>query len=453
MLWPHLHKDDSHEFKPILNEIEDSPVSPLAHATFWLIIGTIAFFVVWSIVGTMDIVVSAPGKVIPHGHEKVVQTLESGIVSKLNVREGDSVRKGQILVEIDSSVASDELLGLKKKYEHTQLEIERIRSTLSGGAFMPGHLSSSASEQAADSQRQLHDANQQLLATQLLEKEAQMRQLDEEEKQTITDREMYSSLMKLAQEKEKRIKPLIDVAIPRDEWDKVQGELLTDRSKIEQDEHKLLQLAHQKQAILEDISKTKKEFQTTHLNDLSQKEKEVAELHAQVRQMEFRTRKQVIVSPTSGYVDEMFVHTVGGVVSPAEKLLTIIPSDATTAIVTSVSNRDIGFVSVGLPVQIKIDTFDFQKYGMLEGKVSLVAFDSHDNEGKALTASQSEKKLDQVFEVYISPKSTSVKVDGRNEKLKPGMTVLAEFKVGKRRIIEFFLYPLLKNWQEGISVR
>lgn len=133
---------------------------------------------------------------------------------------------------------------------------------------------------------------------------------------------------------------------------------------------------------------------------------------------------------------------MGGVVSPAEKLISIVPVNTPLMIQATVENRDVGFVHPNMPVAIKVDTFEFQKYGTLEGVVLQVDKDSHEDE-----------KLGPVYSAWITPKQHQLQVNGKWQKLSTGMAVTAEIKTGKRRIIEFFIYPLIKNLNEGMSVR
>jgi hemolysin D len=108
----------------------------------------------------------------------------------------------------------------------------------------------------------------------------------------------------------------------------------------------------------------------------------------------------------------------------------------------TVLNKDIGFVKKDMPVQIKVETFDFQKYGMFEGTVKLISKDSYEDEKQGM-----------VFDVYVQPTTPFLMIEGLKQPLETGMTVTAEIKVGKRRIIEFIIYPLMKYMHEGMSVR
>lgn len=133
---------------------------------------------------------------------------------------------------------------------------------------------------------------------------------------------------------------------------------------------------------------------------------------------------------------------IGGVVTPAQKLMTVVPFYTPLVVKATVLNKDIGFVKDGMPVSIKIDTFDFQKYGIVNGAMRSISKHSTDDE-----------KLGPVYEVFVTPLETTLLVEGKRVPITSGMSLTAEIKVGKRRIIEFFIYPLIKYLDEGIKVR
>ena len=160
------------------------------------------------------------------------------------------------------------------------------------------------------------------------------------------------------------------------------------------------------------------------------------------KRVQIEKQKQYLKSPIEGYVNKILVHTEGGVVQPAEKIMTIVPKDATKVIKAQVLNQDVGFVEKGMPVSIKIDTYNFQKYGILDGVVTVVSPNSIEDE-----------KLGPIYEVYIEPKNTTLLVEGKEQTIKYGMSTTNEIKIGKRRIIEFFIYPLIKYMDESIKVR
>jgi hemolysin D len=299
-------------------------------------------------------------------------------------------------------------------------------------------------DSAVATQQNLYAAAVNGLNKEIAAKEAEIRSLAAQIEHSKIEQAKNEDLLKIAREKEARMSSVLDI-VAHDEIDKLQNDILTYSDNIRQEEQKIEQLAHQQAQVREEIEKTRQDFRETHLKDLNDKEKTETELEAKLKELSFKNAKQMILSPVDGHVDQLFIHTVGAVVTPAEKLLSIVPAQTPLVVKALVENQDIGFVAAGQPVAIKVDTFEFQKYGMFEGKVKLISKDSHEDENK--------KEQGKLFDVYVTPTSKYLKVEGRNEPLKPGMTVSAEVKVGKRRIIEFFIYPLIKYWHEGMSVR
>lgn len=332
--------DDAHEFKPLLTEIEERPLNPLGPTIFWLVISFIFIAAIWLYLGKVDIVITAPGIVIPAGEEKVVKSLDKGVIYSIDVKEGDYVSK-------------DQQLAVIKPAEHEPaLELNNIR----------------------------------------------------EEENILQERLASNSYnLKLAQDKANRLAKVKDI-LPKAQYDEAIG--------------KVSELSHEVNSIRASLAETRNKRE-------------------QIDKM-----TQIIKSPIDGYVNTIKVHTIGGVVTPAEELMTIVPKDAKLQIKAKVFNQDIGFVQKDMPVSIKVDTYNFQKYGILDGMVTLVSPNSVPDE-----------RLGTVFEVYIKPNKTMLMVEGKQESMRMGMTTTCEIKIGKRRIIEFFVYPLIKYLDESIKVQ
>jgi hemolysin D len=247
--------------------------------------------------------------------------------------------------------------------------------------------------------------------------------------------------MNIASDKEKRLRSVIDIIV-MSEYDKITNDILTYSNNIEQSEHKLEQLEHQRQQIISETAFINENFKTASLKDFSDKHRQSTEIKAEIEKTAFMNEKQKILSPVEGHISNLYFHTIGGVVTPAQKLMALVPIEAPLVIKASVLNKDIGFVKEAMPVLIKIDAFDFQKYGILNGVVRNVAKHSTEDE-----------KLGPVYEVFINLSQTQLMVEGRMTPVASGMSLSAEIKVGKRRIIEFFVYPLIKYLDEGIKVR
>jgi len=332
-------EDDYHEFEPLLTEIEDSPLNPIGNTMFWVIIIFILIAGLWMYFGKVDIVISARGMVIPAGEEKVIQSLDKGVVTEIPVKEGQYVNKGDLLAIVAPA-----------EYE-PGLELNNLR-----------------------------------------EEEARVSE------QIASD----STKLRIANNKRSRLGAVRDI-IPQARYD----EAVSESS----------ELSH----------------------EISGLRASLAEIRN--KRIQIEKQKQIITSPIDGYVNKVLVHTIGGVVTPAQPILTVVPKNAALMLKAQVMNQDAGFVEVGMPVSIKIDTYNFQKYGILNGVVTVISPNSVEDQ-----------RLGPVYEVYIKPENTTLMVEGKEQRIKFGMSSTCEIKIGKRRIIEFFIYPLIKYLDESIKV-
>ena len=435
-----FRRDDAHEFKPAMAEIEEKPVHPLGRIVFWVVIVAMVFFGLWMCIGKVDVVVTARGIVIPDGDVKILQPLDTGVVSSILCREGDYVRKDQVLMEIDPSITAPELESKKKSLQFLEIEKQRLDATLTGKAFKPV-LQEDHDGDPVRTQRALYRSSLSSLKTQLSAKRAELDRTEEEMMSAEKARDYNRSLLDVARDKERRLRAVLDI-IARDDYEKVQNEILTYQNNIEQADGRLKELAHRKQGLASEMAYIDENFRVSHLREFSDKQKQSTEISAELEKTAFRNEKQRITSPVDGYVASLLVHTVGGVVTPAQKLMTVVPNGAPLVIKAAVLNKDRGFIKDRMPVMIKIDTFDFQKYGTLKGFVRNVSQHSVEDE-----------KLGPVYEVFVVPVETQLTVEGRKVMMSSGMSVTAEITVSKRRIIEFFIYPIIKYLDEGIKVR
>lgn len=434
-------QSDNHEFKPILSEIEESPCSPLGRIIFWLVISVVFFAILWMCIGKVDVVISARGQVIPEGEIKILQPLNPGALSKILVKKGNFVVKGQVLMEIDPSATQPELEAVQENLKYLQFEIQRLESLSKGKSFNLSLEPQTTNSDFVQIQKDIYKSIVNALQNQLLAKEIEIRKIDYQIRATMRERERYDALLKIVLEKEKRLKTVLDI-IAQDEYDKVVSEILGYQNRIGELESKLEELNVSRRQVYAEIGVIKENFRANILKELATGQKQSTELKAKVEVISFTNEKEKVVSPVAGYVHELFIHTIGGVVVPAQKLISIVPINLPLVIKSTVLNKDIGFVKEGMNASIKIDAFDFQKYGMLKGNVRQVSKDSIEDE-----------KLGPVYEIYIQPIDKYLIVEGKKRLIFPGMSLTSEIKVGKRRIIEFFIYPLIKYLDEGMGVR
>lgn len=430
---------DKHEFRPLLVEIEERPINPLGRTLLWTIIALIVLASAWLYFAKIDVVVSARGKAIPDGEIKILQPIETGVISSILVKEGEMVKEGQTLMEIDPSVTETDLESKKATLALLEMEMRRLSALIEDKPFDIDDGRYDATDAATQQLIYLTTKLSQEQSLQMIEK--QMQQVREQIGAAEIDIERLTKLAENAREHEERLFKVIDI-VARNEYESVRKERIDYDDQIRMKRHEVSQLEVKSKELSSQKQYTIQDYNNKLLDELTAKSKEATALKVEVRAIEFKKSKQRITAPVDGYIGKLMVHTIGGVVTPAEKLISVIPKDVPLVIKATVMNQDIGFIKDGMEAAIKIDTYNFQKYGLLRGIVKHISDDSIDDE-----------KLGPVFEVYIEPTEKTLFVEGETVTLNSGMSVTAELKVGKRRIIEFFIYPMIRYLDEGLSVK
>ncbi len=428
----HLRKiNDSYEFKPLLSEIEESPVSPLGRFTFWTVVSLIIITILWLIIGKIDIVITARGIVIPDGEAKIIQPLETGVIKEILVKEGDFVRKDQLLVLIDTMTTDAQLKTVKENLETSKEEAKRLEAQGLEQKF----------NSKDEVQKNLYNESLKALNSLIGAKNQEIKQIERQIDSNLAQKRDYENQLQSSVDREKRLEGIKDIVAYND-IKEAQDRTIALRESVNRTEAEIKRLQAQKRQIQNEIAQLKADFKAQKLETLIENNKKIKELEASKEQIEFSNINQRITAPVDGYVDKLMVHTIGGVVTPAQELIALTPADIPLLIKATVLNKDIGFIKPDMPVSIKIDTYDFQKYGLLHGKVKSISQNSIENE-----------ELGPVYEIYITLDKNTLIIDGKEQKISTGMTLNAEIEIGKRRIIEFFIYPLIKYMDEGVSVR
>ena len=432
-------KNDAHEFKPLLVEIEEEPLNPLGRSIFWIVVCAIFFVGAWMCIGKVDVVVVAKGRVIPDGEIKVLQPLTTGVITHIHVKSGDFVKKGEVLMEIDPSNTAPELSSMRNDKKTLELEILRIECLLNKKPFEPDEKKYNRED--LNVQKKIYRAAMERLAKQISIKEDELCQAREQLMAEKAGQDQLAELTRIREERLERLNPVQDI-ISRDEYETARSQFLEIQKDLVRSLHRIKELESLKKSVASEIDLINQTEKNKLLEELADKKKEHSYLASNIEKTGYYNASQSIRAPLDGYINKLFIHTLGGVVTPAEKLITLVPKDSTLVIMALVENKDVGFVETGMEATIKIDTFSFQKYGTLSGKVTQVSKDSIENEFLGL-----------VYEVYTLPQETTFLIDGVYTSITTGMTASVEIKVGRRRIIEFFIYPMIKYLDEGISVR
>ena len=390
----------------------------------------------------VDVVVSARGKIIPAGDVKTLQPLETGVVSGIHVKEGDYVAKGATLVEIDPALDTADLEGKEKNLRFSRAAAQRIDAVLAEQPFRP---SADTEPELAQAQRRLYETQKAVYRSTLNEKEKALREAEATLQGFREERKRLESIHRLVSEEEKRQQSLVKIgALAENRYrDKVKERLQTEKE-LELKGAQVEEGTYRVQRVREEMETFRNTFREKLLAELSGNLQGRNTLESEVNSIHFRKQKRQIAAPVNGTVHQLHVKTVGGVVTPAQPVVSIVPENTPIVANILVVNRDIGYVRQGQECIVKVDTYDFQKHGTVEGRVETVSPFNVENK----------ENTSDGYPVFVNLAAMELKAkDGTIYPLRPGMAVTTEINVGKRRVIEFFLFPIIKYLDEGLKVR
>lgn len=429
------------EFLPAVLEIQQAPPSPIGRAILWTIMAVFTSAVLWATFGWIDIVATAQGRIIPSGYSKIIQPYETGVIAAIHVQDGQSVKQGEVLIELDPTQNQADHDRASNEYRAARVEAARLRALIAG---------QSTFEAPPDGDPQYVLLQQQMLRDQLAEFQARVASaqhlIDQRRAafdQTKENIRRLEATVPMEAERAEAFKRLLehDAATKLDflqaeqqRIDKTQ-ELAGQRKRLAQDLAALSEAEKNHRALLS-------EFQQTKQAELSIVETKAASLVQDVTKAGQRAELQRLTTPIDGVVQQLAVHTVGGVVTPAQQLLIVVPQEHPVEVEAQVENKDVGFVKEGHVVEIKVETFPFTLYGTIPGRVLSISNDAAPIE-----------KVGLVYPTRVSMDRSTIQVEGKQVNLSPGMAVTVEINTGQRRVIEYLMSPLLKSVKESLRER
>jgi hemolysin D len=336
--------------------------------------------------------------------------------------------------------------------------MERINAVLSGNGFSPPRQEYSPDVIAA--QVDQYKAQKAVYVSTLQEKEKEYRETQSVLNSLTEEIRKLRNLLSITVEDERRQKALVEIgALAENRYREKMKERMNLEREIDVKKGQSEQAATKLDRIKDEIETFKNSFREKLLSEFSANMQGKNILEAEVSNLKFRQEKKYIVSPVAGYVHQLPVKTIGGVVTTAQPVVSLVPEKTPLIVHAMVFNKDIGFVKEGDRTVIKVDTFDFQKYGTIEGLVETISPSSIEENKNAANTNTNAGNLEKRNEtggypVYVKMVSEILTTrDGTEYRVKPGMSVTAEINVGKRRVIEFFLFPIIRYLDEGLKVR
>lgn len=442
---PDLHPHEA-QFLPAALALRDTPVHPAPRIALWLIMAFALIALLWAIFGRIDVVATAVGKIIPNDRTKVIQPIETAVVKAIHVRDGQEVKPGQLLIELDATSAAADSERLRNEAVTAQLEALRAEALLS--ALEHGTFPKLKSLEGADAARLLAEQSQ--AAGQYQEYQARRLQLQAEiarrraELQATQDQvaklEQTAPIARQrAQDYQKLMKEnfISQHGYLEREQARIEQEqdLAASRSKVAEIRAALME-AQQQQTTL--AAETRRQL----LDQYNLANQKAASLRQELIKADQRGRLMHLTAPVAGTVQQLAVTTVGGVVTPAQPLMVIVPRENVLEVEAMLPNKDIGFVNPGQDAEVKVETFPFTKYGTIHGKITQVSSDAIQDE-----------KLGLIYSTRVKLAKDTIRVENKTVRLSPGMAVTVEVKTGTRRVIEYFLSPLMQVTSESLRER
>ncbi|HHN0038545.1 HlyD family type I secretion periplasmic adaptor subunit [Pseudomonas aeruginosa] len=440
--------DHEVHFLPAALALQEAPVHPAPRIIQWTIIAFAVIALLWACIGEIDVVATATGKIVPSGKSKVIQPSEVAVVKAIHVYDGQRVKAGELLVELDTQITGADVQRLKSDLLAAQVDSARAGALLD--AIEEGREPASLASRIAQASEAQQRSAQIWLRGQYLELQSTLQQSDAEIAQRTAEiqaaRAWVAKLQEslpIARQLAADYKRLLDKAyVAKHAYLEKEQQRLDQERELAVQQARVLELQAAKQQAESRRQSVLAQTRRAMLDLLHESEQRAAGLQQELSKAEQRNRLMHLTAPVDGTVQQLAIHTAGGVVTEAQPLMVIVPSNQPVEVEAMLENKDIGFVRPGQEVEVKVETFTFTKYGVVHGTVVSISDDAIEDE-----------RLGLVYSTRIQLKENSIVVGSQQVALSPGMSIRAEVKTDKRKVIDYFLSPLQQYVDESLAER
>lgn len=431
------------EFMPAALEISETPAPPLGRIVMSAISVFFIIAAVWAWVSEVDIIAIAQGKIVPTKDVQLIQPVETGSIRAIHVRDGQRVKAGDVLIELDPTGAEADQERLVQDLVAASVEAARLEALLTDDPRANYRPPEGAPAHLVAQQRSL-------LESQLSELEATKASLlGDINKSKAEGRTVEASIARLkrklvtVRDRHASSKQLFDQGLmPKMKFGEFEEELGEAEGQLDEQNSRLTEIAATINSARARLRQAEAEHRRDAHSQLAEVKKTISGIEQELRKAQQRNRLQTLAAPVDGIVQALAVHTVGGVVTPAQELMRIVPIGTKLEIEAMILNKDIGSVEKEQEATLKVESFPFTKYGTIDGKVRHLSADAVQDE-----------KLGLFFPARVTMAKSTMWIDGREVQLTPGMSVTTEIKTGKRKIIDFILAPLQRYQDESLRER
>lgn len=436
-----VFRTDQADFLPAALEIIETPVSPTGRVTAWVLMIGLVATIAWLTFGKVDVVASAPGKLIPVDNVKLIQPADAGVVRRILVHDGQRVRAGQALVQLDPTISTADAAQARKALETSELDAARARAVL-----------------AAIDGRGLNfvappNTPPEIIGTQLALARAELTDITSTTQTNAARRDAANATGREARIQAAKLTetlPLLDEQIAANEQLLAKG--YVSKLKVIEMRRQRLSTARDRDAAVETVGKAaaemaaaegairqgQSEARTKVLGDLAKAESDARLRREELAKATQKSSLQTLVSPVDGTITQLAIHTVGGVVEATKPIMIVVPAGGTLIAEVKIPNRDIGFIRAGQEVAVKLEAFPFTRYGTLKGRVESIGSDAVEDE-----------KLGLLYPARISMDAVQPALRAGGIRAAVGMQVTADVRTGRRSILSYLVSPIDKASREA----
>ena len=434
------------QFLPAALSLQETPVSPAPRLAMLMLIVFAALALLWATFGKIDVVATAQGKVVPNGRIKTIQPIETAAVKVIHVTDGQSVKTGDVLIELDGTSAQADKNRVMGDLVEARLQVARGKAMIL--AMDRGKIPSL--QRSADVDEPKFLEAQGLLLGQHSEYTAKLGRIAAEIAQREAELQSTWELVHkleqtvpIAKQRAQDFRALLDQNfVTRHSYLELEQARIEQEADLANQRSRLKEIEAALREGFEQRTVMTAETRRVCLDSITDGQQKTAVLQQELLKADSRSKLMQLTSPVDGTVQQLSVHTVGGVVTPAQPVMVIVPRDNPLEVEAFIENKDIGFVKPKQGAEVKIETFQYTKYGTIHAKVTSVSHDAINDEKRGL-----------IYSTRVKMDRAIINVDGTDVNLSPGMAVSVEIKTGKRRVIEYFLSPLMQYGHESLRER
>ena len=424
-------------------KLEEAVNPHLIRITMLVVSAGVLIFILWTALTNINEVARADGEVVPHGFVQVVQHLDGGIVMEILTEEGAAVKEGDVLVRIDDGGTRQDLAEIKARQAGLKMQAERLSAFVEGREPDFSVFENTSAKSEIAQQRRVFGS---MLEARQKEGRITEDKLTQKEKKIATLEAQQNSLkakLGMAHEaldmQEKLLKDGYASKLTVLNYRKEENEISSDLTKIGND---IKQAADEITEQKSRLASVEARHRDETYEKLARVESEIAQNQEIQTKLENKVARLQVRAPVAGLIKGLELNTVGGIVEPGKTLMEIIPSDRTLVIEARISPRDIGHVQIGQKVKIKVSSYDFSRYGAVDGTLEFVSAATFpDEHGRPYYRARIT-----LAQHYIGS------VEGQNI-IMPGMTVEADIVTGEKSVLAYLLKPIHLSLRTAMTER